>query len=107
MDKSGVHVLSSSDSITGITLFDGVNGGAIFTLVSQADGLVGNEVRALRVKDTLVNNGQLVRGDALRSRDFVTVISCLYSVLANARSSGDDGYDGCNDESAEEHIQEG
>jgi len=105
MKKSSVHVVSSSDGVTGITQNDGVNGGTILARVTQADGLVGNKVRALWVNDTLVNDSQLVRGDALRSGDLVTVVSCLYGILAGARSSGDDGDDGCNDDGTEEHVQ--
>ena len=37
-----------------------VNGGAVLALISQADLLVGNEVRAVLVNDTVVNNSQLV-----------------------------------------------
>lgn len=104
VEKSGVHVVSSSDGTASIVLLHGIDGGTIFALVSQTDGLVGNKVRALVVDNALVNGGQLVRGDLLRNRDSVADVSCLYSVLANARASGDDRDDCSYDESTEEHI---
>ena len=37
-----------------------VNGGTVFARISQADLLVDDEVRAVLVNDTVVNNSQLV-----------------------------------------------